>query len=105
MPRFMLPFVAVAIVAACGGEPTKESPVPSVVAKPALAAAKAPAATATAKKADAVVRARSTRPSTVCTRYRARLAAAQTALTANPNSPAAKAKTASLRTLVADACE
>ena len=103
MPRFMLPFVAVAIVAACGGEPTKESPVPAVAAKPALAAAKTPAATA--KKADAVVRARSTRPSTVCTRYGARLAAAQTALTANPNSPAAKAKVASLQTLVADACE
>ena len=28
MPRFMLPLVAVALVASCGGEPTKESPIP-----------------------------------------------------------------------------
>jgi hypothetical protein len=103
MPRFMLPLVAVAFAASCSGEPTKESPVPSVAAKPALAAAHTPAASP--KKVDALVRGRSAGLSTVCTRYRARLAAAQTALSANPNSAAAKAKVASLRTLVADACE
>ena len=103
MPRFMLPLVAVALVASCSGEPTKESPIPNVAAKPALAAAKAP--TATAKKPEAAVRARSTRASTVCARYRARLAAAQTSVGANPASALAKAKVTSLHNLVTDACE
>lgn len=105
MPRFMLPLVAVALVASCSGEPTKENPIPNVAAKPALAAAKAPTATATAKKPQAAVRARSTRASTVCTRYRARLAAAQTSVGANPTSALAKAKVTSLHNLVTDACE
>jgi hypothetical protein len=104
MPRFMLPLIAVAFVASCSGEPTKENPVPAIAAKPALAAVKVPAA-ATAKKPDAVVRARSTRTSTVCGRYRAQLAAAQAAVTRNPTSALAKAKVASLQHLVTDACE
>ena len=102
MPRFMLPLVAMAVAAACSGEPTKENPVPKVAAKPALATA--PTA-ATAKKVSAVVRARSARPSTVCTRYRAQLALAQKSGAGTATSAAAKSKVASLRTLVADACE
>ena len=100
MPRFMLPLVAMAVAAACSGEPTKENPVPRVAAKPALATAPT---SATAKKVDAVVRGRSARPPTVCTRYRAQLALAQTS--GNATSAAAKSRVASLRTLVADACE
>jgi hypothetical protein len=104
MPRFMLLLVAVAVVASCSGEPTRENPVPAVAAKPALAAVKVPAAAA-AKKPAAVVRVRSTRPSTVCGRYRAQLAAAQAPVTRDPTSALARAKVASLRNLVADACE
>ena len=104
MSRFILPLVVLTLVAACGDPPTKENPVPKAVAKPAAAATQTPTATTT-KKLDAVVRARSTRPSTVCTRYRAKLALAQTSAAGNGTSAAAKAKLASLRTLVADACE
>lgn len=101
MPRLMLPLVALAVLAACGDPPTKENPVPKVAAKPAVAATQ----TSAAKKPDATLRARSTKPSTVCTRYRARLAAAQTSATANPSSATAKAKITSLQTLVTDACQ
>ena len=102
MPRFILPFVVLAILAACGDPPTKESPVPKVAAKPALSTTQTPTAT---KKLAASVRGRSARPSTVCTRYRAQLAAAQRAAAANPSSATAKAKVTSLQTLVTDACE
>jgi len=102
MLRFILPFVVLAIVTACGDPPTKESPVPKVAAKPAMSTTQTPTAT---KKVAAGVRARSARPSTVCTRYRAQLAAAQRSAAANPRSAAAKAKVASLQTLVTDACE
>jgi hypothetical protein len=104
MPRFMLPLIALTILAACGDAPTKESPVPNVAAKPAASTAQTPSA---AKKpaATATLHARSVKPSTVCTRYRARLLAAQTSATANPGSVLAKTKVKSLQTLVTDACE
>lgn len=102
MPRLMLPLVALAVLAACGDPPTKENPVPKVAAKPAVAATQT---ASSAKKPEAALRARSTKPSTVCTRYRARLAAAQTSATANSSSATAKAKVTSLQTLVTDACQ
>ena len=102
MPRFMLPLIALAVVAACGDPPTKENPVPKVAAKPAQSTTQTPDAT---KKLGATLRARSAKPSTVCTRYRARLATAQTSAAAHPSSATAKAKVTSLQTLVTDACE
>src|SRR5512141_55695 len=102
MPRFMLPLIALALVAACGDPPTKENPVPKVAAKPAMAATQT---ASTAKKPAAVLQTRSVKPSTVCTRYRARLATAQTSAAAHPSSATAKAKVTSLQTLVTDACQ
>lgn len=102
MPRFMLPLIALALVAACGDPPTKENPVPKVAAKPAMAATQTASA---AKKPAAALQTRSVKPSTVCTRYRARLATAQTSAAASPSSAAAKAKVTSLQTLVTDACQ
>jgi hypothetical protein len=101
MRRVILPFVVVAIIAACGDPPTKESPLPKAAAKPALSAVQAPSPT---KKPSASVRSRSARPSTVCTRYRRQLTAADRAAGANPTA-AAKAKVTSLQTLVTDACQ
>jgi hypothetical protein len=103
MPRFMLPLIALTILAACGDAPTKESPVPNVAAKPAASTAQTPSAKKPA--ATATLHARSVKPSTVCTRYRAQLAAAQRSTAANPSSATAKAKVKSLQTLVTDACE
>jgi len=102
MPRLMLPLIALAVLAACGDPPTKENPVPKVAAKPAASTTQTPGAT---KKLGAALHARSAKPSTVCTRYRARLAAAQTSAAANASSAAAKAKVTSLQTLVTDACQ
>ena len=103
MPRFIVPFVVLAILlAACGDPPTKESPVPKVAAKPEMSTTQTPSA---AKKPVATLRARSVKPSTVCTRYRAQLAAAQRSTAANPSSATAKTKIKSLQTLVTDACE
>ena len=102
MSRFMLPLIALALVAACGDPPTKESPVPKVAAKPAASATQTPGAT---KKPGAALHMRSAKPSTVCTRYRARLAFAQTSAAASPSSATAKRKVTSLQTLVTDACQ
>jgi hypothetical protein len=102
MHRFMLPLIALAILAACGDPPTKESPVPNVAAKPAASTTQTPSA---AKKPPATLHARSVKPSTVCTRYRARLLTAQTSAAANPGSVLAKTKVKNLQTLVTDACE
>jgi len=93
-------------VAACGDEPTKESPLPKPAAtsdaskKPTPTAAK----TTTAKKAT-LLSARSARASTVCTRYRTRLTAVQRQLAANPGSVVLKQRETSLKSLVADACQ
>ena len=102
MPRLMLPLVALAVLVACGDPPTKENPVPKVAAKPAASTTQTPGVT---KKLGAALHARSVKPSTVCTRYRARLATAQTSAAAHPSSATAKAKVTSLQTLVTDACQ
>jgi len=102
MPRFIVPFVALAILAACGDPPTKESPVPKVAAKPEMSTTQTPGTT---KKLGVALHARSAKPSTVCTRYRGQLAAAQRSTAANPSSATAKTKIKSLQTLVTDACE
>jgi hypothetical protein len=93
-------------LAACGDEPTKESPLP----KPTPTADASKKATPTAAKPTpakkaAPVTARSVRASTVCTRYRTRLAATQRQLAANPGSVVLKRRQASLQSLVADACQ
>ncbi len=106
MRRSVLSLVVLLGLAACGDEPTKESPLP----KPAAtldASKKATPATAAkptnAPKARSLT-ARSARASTVCTRYRTKLTAVQRQLAANPGSAVLKQRQASLQSLVTDAC-
>ena|SRR5690242_12876137 len=102
----LLSLLVAAGVAACGDEPTKESPLPKPT--PALDASKKAAPTAakpTAAKKASPVTARSARASTVCSRYRTRLTAVQRQVAGNPGSVVLKQRQTSLQSLVADACQ
>jgi hypothetical protein len=106
MRRSLLSLVLLVGLAACGAEPTKESPLPKAAATPdakkaTLAAAAKPT---NAKKAGGLAK-RSARSSTVCSRYRTRLTTVQRQLSANPGSLVLKHRQASLQSLVADACQ
>jgi hypothetical protein len=113
MRRSLLSLTLLALaLPACGDEPTKESPVTPKTAKPAAAVAATTDGKAGAK-AGAVkpsislrsASARSSAPSTVCTRYQTRLSAAKAKLAAAPNVAALKTKATSLQALVTDACQ
>jgi hypothetical protein len=105
MRRSLLSLVVLLGLAACGDEPTKESPLP----KPAAtldakkATPPAPAKPTSAQKGRSLT-ARSARASTVCTRYRTKLTAVQRQLAANPGSAVLKQRQASLQSLITDAC-
>jgi hypothetical protein len=107
MRRSLLSLVVLVGLAACGDEPTKESPLPKPAATLDAAKKATPAAAVkptNAKKSGGLAK-RSARSSTVCSRYRTRLTAVQRQLSANPGSVVLKHRQASLQSLVADACQ
>jgi hypothetical protein len=112
MRRSLLSLTVLALaLPACGDEPTKESPITPKTAKPAAAVTATAGTDGKAAKAGAVKpsislrSARSSAPSTVCTRYQAQLNAAKAKLAAAPTVAALQTKVTNLQTLVADACE
>lgn len=114
MRRSLLSLTVLALaLPACGDEPTKESPVTPKTAKAAAAVAATTADGKAGAKAGAVkpsislrsASARSSAPSTVCTRYQTQLNAAKAKLAAAPNVAALKTKATNLQALIADACQ
>jgi hypothetical protein len=110
MRRSLLSITLLALaLPGCGDEPTKESAIAPKTAKPSAAVT----ATSGTDKAGAVkpsislrsASARSSAPSTVCTRYRAQLNVAKAKLASAPSATTLKAKVTNLEALVADACQ